>query len=237
MTAILAILSVALESSSSAEPLPAQISGAIEFVSGKYGKAVRLKDDKGLRYVCDRAVFPVEEGTFSCWVRDPKVICRTLFRTANENYMLRVWPLGKPEEGEKPATVPFAKVQQQDGFCHSPAGGEDWYQWTMTWILNKDDPSGKGRLHVYVNGLGGHGRYQYSWKAPFDYQFDPGAWFELGLLPCEIDDVVILDKFLTPEEVRRMYFSGPHKAGQHTRVHISFDDGKADGLARKEDFE
>lgn len=214
--------------------LPAEVAAQTEFTAGRYGKAIRLKDGKGLCYPCHGKTFPVEEGTFSCWLRDPKAICRILFKTANENYMLRVWPLGKPEKGKRAATVPYAKVQKQNGFCHSPAMAEGWYQWTMTWILNKDDPNGKGRLHIYVNGLGGRGRYQYKWQAPFDYQLDPSAWFELGLLPCEMDDVVILDEFLSPEEVRKMYFSGPHEPGPHTRIYIHFDEGKADGLVRKE---
>ena len=215
------------------EVLPAKVAGAVEFVPGKFGQAIKLKDGKGLRYVCNAKSFPVEEGTFSCWLRAPKGVSKVLFTTAKGNYLLRIWPHSKTEKGAWQSVVPYAGVQKRHGFCQSPMALDNWYQLTMTWILNKDDPNGKGRLHVYVNGLGGQHRYQYKWKAPFDYNLDPGDYFDLGLLPCEIDDVVLLDKFLTPEEVRKMYFSGPHEPGERTRMHISFDGSKADGVVRR----
>ena len=225
----------AAEGETGMESLPAEVAAQTEFIAGRYGQAIRLKDSKGLRYLCDRKTFPVEEGTFSCWIRAPRGVCRKLFTTESTNVLLRIWPHSKDDKDAWQSVVPYGGVQKRNGFCESPMLIDTWYQLTMTWILNKDNPNGKGRMHLYVNGQGGQSRYQHKWMAPFNYDLNPGAYFELGLLPCELDDVVILDKFLSPEEVRKLYFSAPHQPGEHTRFYLSFDGNTPDGLVRSQE--
>ena len=52
-----------------------------------------------------------------------------------------------------------------------------------------------------------------------------------GIYTGLFDEVVFLDKAMTPEEVKRMYFTGRHTPDEHTRWYVNFDKGNADGVS------
>jgi hypothetical protein len=209
--------------------VPAQVLGAVEYVPGKYGLAVQTQTAQGIHYPCGRATFDPAEGTFACWVKASAYHCVWAFRMENEMHLkLGMWH-DKAQAGEptKDGYVyePFPFYGNTGLASRSLMLPDIWYHVAMTW--NFRDPKARGLLWVWVNGQRGQGPVRID--PPFDQ--DPGKTLLVGTYPGAFDDVVFLDKALTDEEIKRLFFSGSFTPDEHTRLYVSFDGRNCDGVS------
>jgi len=215
--------------------IPGSVFGEIEYVQGKYGKAALLKGkfvegktQIGIEYPCNSDTFAPREGTFACWVKASNYGCVCLFRTENDKYQLNIWHnKRKNREGvEEFYYFPYACVGEGRYMPMSEMWPDFWYHVVMTWDLK--DPNKRGILRTYVNGRATSPR---PLLLSATLNLETGKTISIGRFPCLLDEVLILDKALSEEEVNILFFGGSFSPDKNTKLYISFDDASCYGIS------
>ncbi len=210
--------------------------GSIELVPGKFGTAGAFAEQRtdgkrraGVVYPCNARTFAPKQGTFACWIKAPSYHCKTVFSTESDVFKFCMWH-NKDEQGRY-LFFPFSFIQwkhrRYNGAYVSRMEPGLWYHIAVTWDLANQ--RARGYIRTYVNGV--TGKRAVRLEPPFDYT--TGDTLTIGQFNCAMDDVVILDQVLDLEGIRRMFFSAPFVPDKHTTLHVSFDEGTADGVTTK----
>jgi len=206
--------------------------GAVAYVPGKYGLAASLtgrneggKTFYGIDYPCNAQTFNAREGTFACWVKAPAYNCRTLF-SAGELHAFHIWHNKQKDEAgnERYVYFPYATMCSAKGWHLSYMEPDIWYHVAVTW--ESTNPQARSQVRMYVNGQGTARALK--GEPPFDAAILPTL--SIGLFEVTLDEVVLLDRALSDEEVKRLFFLGAFRPDEHTRLYMSFDDRTVNGV-------
>ena len=216
--------------------VPGAAVGAIELGPGKFGTACAFADQRidgkrrvGVAYPCNARTFDPKQGTFACWIKAPSYHCKTVFSTESDVFKFCMWH-NKDQQGRY-FYFPFSFIQwkhrRYNGAYLSRMEPGLWYHIAITW--NLANQRARGYIRTYVNGV--TGKRAARLEPPFDYT--TGDTLTIGQFQCAMDDVVMLDKVLDLEGIRRMFFSAPFTPNEHTLLYVSFDSGTTDGLTTR----